>query len=145
MTGFFDGNWVALDGNRQRVGIEDVVKRDRRVVFRQDLFAEVDLEIEEAHLDPEARPGPSLRGQVGIAQKPEAAIAGRQRQVGHEAQLLGLDRRRPPGRRRVVAPDVPHHLGWSRRRDPRPEKAPQVGAHRQQPALIQVLIALQED
>ena len=120
--------------------VVDVIDRDRLSILGQDLFAEVDLGIQEGHLDQEIATGRAR--QVGIAEEREPPVTSRQRRVGHQPELLRKDRRRSPGGRRVVSPDIAHHLRGRRRGDPGPEQRFGIRSNRQGTTLVQVSEAI---
>ena len=106
----------------RRIGVEDGVDRDRVRARGQDRLEEVDLLVEEGHLDQERPAGGP--GQVGVAEEAEAAVARRQGHVGHQAELLGLDRGMPQAGGTSSPQMFARTIGRGRGRDPRPEQAP---------------------
>ncbi len=142
LTRFFPDQWhtplIHIGGGRARQGIrvEDVVGLELLQVAGQDRLTEIDLGIQQSQLDQEGLAGGPR--QVGIAAEREAAVARRQGHVGHEPDLLRLDRWDAPVWRRVLAPDIPNHFRRSHRWNPGPEQGFQVGSHCQVLALIQV-------
>ena len=86
---------VGRHGRRWRI-----INRDHLVLhvdtLGQDLLTKVDLEIEEAQFVQQHLAGGT--GQFRVSDIADPAIACRERKVSHETELLGLDRRNPPGR-----------------------------------------------
>ena len=104
-------------------GVEDVVVGDRVGAPGQDGLEEVDLLVQEGHLDQE---GPSRRArEIGVAHEAQAAIARSQRHVGHQAKLLGRDLGVSPRGRHVVPQMFARTIGRGRGGDPGPEQAPE--------------------
>ncbi len=107
-----------------------------------DFLAEINLQIEKMHFDEEGL----ARGasQVGVADVSDSSVTGCQREESHEPQLLRLDRRSAPRRRRILTPNVAYDLGRSRCRNPCPEEGSDIGTDGQSPPLKEVLESLRK-